>query len=78
MDDLSSLMMYSILGGDEQEYEKTLKADVVNARLELLAVLLKWNDKGIKLQVAMDKTKYDALEYDQAQKVVEWASQIQV
>jgi len=71
MDNLSSLMVYSILGGDEQEYARALKADVVNARPELEAVLPEWNDERTKVQEAMHKTKFKALEYARAQKVVE-------
>ncbi|KIJ93838.1 hypothetical protein K443DRAFT_12563 [Laccaria amethystina LaAM-08-1] len=67
MDNPSSLMVYNVLGGDEQEYARALKADVVNARPELL----QWNDKRTKVREAMHKTKYDALEYARTQKVVE-------
>ena len=71
MDNPSSLMVYSVLGGDEQEYARALKADVANARPELAAVLPAWNDEMTKVREAMHKTKYDALEYARAQKVVE-------
>ena len=67
----SSLMVYSVLGSDEQEYARALKADVVSARPELAAVLPEWNDERTKLREAMHKTKYDALEYARAQKLVE-------
>ena len=71
MDNPSSLMVYSVLGGDEQEYARVLKADVVHARPELSAVLPEWNDERTKVRDAMHKTKYDALEYARAQKLVE-------
>ena len=71
MDNPSSLMVYSVLGGDEQEYARTLKADVVTARPELAVVLPEWNDERTKVREAMHKTKYNALEYARAQRVVE-------
>ena len=71
MDNPSSLMVYSVLGGDEQEYARALKADVVTARPELAAVLPEWNDERTKVREAMHKTNYDALEYARAQRVVE-------
>lgn len=71
MDNPSSLMVYSVLGRDEQEYARALKADVVNARPELAEVLPEWNDERTKLREAMHKAKYDALEYVRARKVVE-------
>lgn len=71
MDNPSSLMVYNVLGGDEQEYARALKAEVVNARQELAAVLPEWNDERTKLREAMHKTKYDALKYARAQKVAE-------
>ena len=64
-------MVYSVLGGDEQEYARTLKADVVTARPELAVVLPEWNDERTKVREAMHKTKYNALEYARAQRVVE-------
>ena len=70
MDNPSSLMVYSLLGGDEQEYARALKGDLVNARPELGAVLPGWNDERTKLREAIHKTKYDALEYARAQKLV--------
>ena len=71
MDNPSSLMVYSVLGADEQEYARALKADVVNARLELAAVLPEWNDERTKVREAMHKTKCDALESAKVQKLVE-------
>ena len=71
MDNPSLLMVYSVLGGDEQEYVRVLKADVVNARLELAAVLPEWNNERTKLREAMHKTKYNVLEYARVQKVVQ-------
>jgi len=50
---------------------RALKADVVNARPELAAVLPEWNDDRTKVREAMHKTKFKALEYARAQKVVE-------
>ena len=71
MDNPSSLMVYSVLGGDEQEYARALKADVVTARPELAAVLPEWNDERTKVREAMHQKKYDALEYARVQKPVE-------
>ena len=71
MDNPSSLMVYSVLGGDEQEYARALKEDVVHARPEFAAVLPEWNDERTKVREAMHKTKYDALEYAKVQKRVE-------
>ena len=71
MDNPSSLMVYSVLGGDEQEYARALKADVVHARPELAAVLPEWNDERTKVREAMHKMKYDTLEYARAQKLVQ-------
>ena len=70
MDNPSSLMVYNVLGSDEQKYARALKADVVRARPELAAVLPEWNDERTKVREAMHKTKYDALEYARAQKLV--------
>ena len=71
MDNPSSLMVYSVLGGDEQEYARALRGDVVHARPELAAVLPEWNDERTKVREAMHKTKYDALEYARVQKLVD-------
>ena len=57
----SSLMVYSVLGGDEQEY----------VRAGLAAVLPEWNDSRTKVREAMHKMKYDTLEYARAQKLVQ-------
>ena len=53
MDNPSSLMVYSVLGSDEQEYARALKADVVNARPDLAAVLPEWNDERTKVREAI-------------------------
>ena len=61
MNNPSSLMVYSVLGCDEQEY----------ARAGLAAVLPEWNDERTKVREAMHKMKYDTLEYARAQKLVQ-------
>ena len=71
MENPSSSMVYSVLGSDEQEYARALKADAVNARPELAAVLPEWNDERTKVREKMHKTKYNALEYARAQKMGE-------
>ena len=66
----TSLMVYGLLGSDEQEYARALKADLVNARPELAAVLPEWNDKTwTRVREAMHKTKYEALEFAREKKV---------
>ncbi|KIJ94073.1 hypothetical protein K443DRAFT_371092 [Laccaria amethystina LaAM-08-1] len=70
MDNPSSLMVYNVLGGDEQEYARALKTDLVNARPELP----EWNNERTKVREAMHKTKFDALEYARTQEVVKWGN----
>ena len=49
----SSLMVYSVLGSDEQEYARALKEAVVNARPELAVVLPEWNVERTMVREAM-------------------------
>jgi len=63
MDNPSSLMVYNVLGSDEQEYARASKADVVSVRPVLAAGLPEWNDERTKLREAMHKTKYVAVRY---------------
>lgn len=47
MDNLSSLMVYSVLESDEQEYVRALKVDVVHARPDLAVCCQSGMMKGL-------------------------------
>ncbi|KAF8884130.1 hypothetical protein BD779DRAFT_791507 [Infundibulicybe gibba] len=59
----SSLMVYSVLGNDEQEYARGLKAEIVAVRPEFAEILPEWNDKRTAHREAMFATKLDALRF---------------
>ncbi|KAF4610060.1 hypothetical protein D9613_010296 [Agrocybe pediades] len=59
----SSLMVYNILGQDEQEYAASLRRDIVAARPDLDKCLPIWNDERTAIREVMYKTKYEALRY---------------
>lgn len=63
MDSPSSLLVYNVLGANEQEYASRLKEDIVAARPGLAEVLPEWNDERTKVREAMFKTKLEALQY---------------
>ena len=62
----SSLMVYNILGQDEQEYSKSLRDDIVKARPDLGKILPLWNDERTAHREAMYRKKYDALNYSRS------------
>ena len=59
----SSLMVFNVMGQDEQEYAAQFRRDIVKVRPELDEELPVWNDEMTEKREAMFKTKYHALEY---------------
>ncbi|TFK33754.1 hypothetical protein BDQ12DRAFT_614699 [Crucibulum laeve] len=61
MDNPSSLMVFSVLGPDEEEYGRALKAEIVDARPELKNILTEWSEERTKLRETTYPLKYKAL-----------------
>lgn len=59
----SSLMVYNVLGNDEEEYAKGLKEDIVRVREGLKDVLPEWSKERTRHREAMFPVKFAALQY---------------
>jgi len=63
LDNPSSLMVFNVMGQDEQNYAASFREDVVKARPGLDKLLPVWNDEKTLERETMFKTKRCALEY---------------
>ena len=61
MDHPTSLMVFNVLGPDEQKYARMLKEDIVKARPEFDNILPVWSDERTVVREAMSKTKFESL-----------------